>query len=70
MIQYVLSQVTDVDINEIWMVGDRPEDCECAKSANINFIWAKIMRDKFIPGMHEEQITDIDYETLLKFMAI
>ena len=70
MLQYSFSQFADVDLNETWMVGDRPEDLECAKAAKVNFIWAPIMRDKFVPGMHEEQIIDIERQTLLKFLAI
>lgn len=53
----------------VWMIGDRPEDQGCAESAGINFMWANIARNKFIPGEHE-QITHINREVLLKFLAI
>jgi len=54
---------------ETWMIGDRPEDKGCAETAKINFMWADIVRNKFIPGEHE-QIIHIDREVLLKFLAI
>jgi hypothetical protein len=34
---------------------DRPEDEACAKNAGINFMWANIFRQRFLPGMYEVQ---------------
>ena len=36
-----------------WMIGDRPEDEQAATSAEINFMWADIWRNRFLPGLHE-----------------
>ncbi|MEY3867523.1 MAG: hypothetical protein RLZZ338_1414 [Cyanobacteriota bacterium] len=58
------------DSSLCWMVGDRVEDFECAKSAQINFIWADIMLSKFRPGIHEHPIANISAETLMKFLSL
>ncbi|MFB2970392.1 HAD-IIIA family hydrolase [Aerosakkonema sp. BLCC-F183] len=70
IIMIVISKNGAYDKQNNWMVGDRTEDFECAKSSGINFIWADIMLDKFNPGIHERTIANIDKETLLKFLAI
>lgn len=35
-----------VHINGAWMIGDRPEDEQCAAAAHINFMWADVWRDR------------------------
>ncbi len=39
--------------DEAWMVGDRPEDEEAATTAEINFMWADIWRNRFLPGVYK-----------------
>ncbi|MBH8566755.1 HAD hydrolase-like protein [Nostoc sp. CENA67] len=46
-----------VEVGEAWMVGDRPEDEQCATNAGINFCPANVWRDRFRPGVFEHQIT-------------
>lgn len=43
----------DVDINNSWSIGDRLEDEACAQNAGINFMWADIFRQRFLPCMYE-----------------
>jgi D-glycero-D-manno-heptose 1,7-bisphosphate phosphatase len=50
--------------NKIWYVGDRDEDEQAAKAANINFIWADIWRMRFTPGVHEMSVTPKQIEFL------
>lgn len=57
-------------LNDAWMVGDRPEDKQCAKAAGINFIPAAVMLAKFTPGMSEIACTHTDPDVLLKFLAL
>lgn len=40
--------------DKVWYVGDREEDEQAAKAANIDFIWADIWRRRFTPGVHEK----------------
>ena len=56
---------------DFWMIGDRPEDKGCAETGKINFMWADIVRNKFI-AEHEQiaHIDRVDREVLLKFLAI
>ena len=58
------------DIEAIWMIGDRPEDKGSAEAAGINFMWADIVRNRFIPGIHEQDLRGIEPDTLLRFLAI
>lgn len=60
-----------VNPSECWMIGDRPEDEQCAAAANINFMWADVWRDRFKKGLGEVDLSDrhIDKEVLLKFLA-
>ncbi len=50
-------------IDECWMVGDRPEDEQCAINARINFCPADVWRDacggklRFRPGMFAHHVT-------------
>lgn len=41
------------DNSEAWMIGDRPEDEQAAAAAEINFMWADIWRNRFLPGVYE-----------------
>lgn len=45
-----------------WLVGDRPEDQQCAIAAGINFLWAEIWRSRFLPGIHEHTVTPAQVE--------
>ncbi|MEH1821499.1 MAG: HAD hydrolase-like protein [Nostoc sp.] len=45
------------DVDEIWMVGDRPEDEQCAINAGINFCPAVVWRDRFRAGIFDHQVT-------------
>jgi D-glycero-D-manno-heptose 1,7-bisphosphate phosphatase len=40
------------DINQAWMVGDRPEDEQAAAAAGINFMWADIWRERWRTGKY------------------
>jgi D-glycero-D-manno-heptose 1,7-bisphosphate phosphatase len=59
------------EIEDMWMVGDRPEDRQCAAAAEINFMWADIWRYCFTRGMGDMDVTnhDITREELLAFLA-
>jgi D-glycero-D-manno-heptose 1,7-bisphosphate phosphatase len=35
------------ELEDCWMVGDRPEDEQCAQNAGINFMWADIWRERW-----------------------
>ena len=35
------------ELIDCWMVGDRPEDEQCANNAGINFMWADIWRQRW-----------------------
>lgn len=37
----------------IWYVGDRPEDEAAAGEAGVNFMWADIWRDRWIPAEYK-----------------
>lgn len=60
----------NAEAKNAWIIGDRPEDFECAKSIRIKFIWADFMLDKFNPGIYERTVLGIDRETLMEFLAI
>lgn len=47
-----------VNPSECWMIGDRPEDEQCAAAANINFMWADVWRDRFKKGLGEVDLSD------------
>lgn len=57
-------------LEDAWMVGDRPEDKQCAEAAGINFIPAAVMLAKFTPGMSEIACTHTDPAVLLEFLAL
>lgn len=52
MIEYCLIE-NKCDRNECWMIGDRPEDEECARNAGINFLPADIWHQRHRPGIHQ-----------------
>ena len=58
------------EIEESWMIGDRSEDRGSAEAAEINFMWADIVRNKFIPGIHEQDLRGVEPDALLRFLAI
>ncbi|WP_099068907.1 HAD hydrolase-like protein [Nostoc linckia] len=47
----------ELSLENSWMVGDRPEDEQCAINAGINFCPADVWRDRFRPGMFAHQVT-------------
>ncbi len=47
MIVYSLWSKPGIKLADCWMVGDRPEDEQCAQNAGINFMWADIWRDRW-----------------------
>lgn len=59
------------DLSNCWMIGDRPEDQQCAEAAGAKFIWASIMHNKFAgPGMREIDCQHIDPNVLIEFLAL
>lgn len=58
--------------DEFWFIGDREEDYEAAKEANIDFMWADVWRSKFLKGLSEIDLTNrqIDKDTLVHFLAL
>jgi D-glycero-D-manno-heptose 1,7-bisphosphate phosphatase len=70
----VVQAVLDFELNlgskptEIWMTGDRPEDRQCAETANILFIWADVVLSKFTGEMRQP---DLDSEfPITRFLSI
>lgn len=57
-------------LDNAWMVGDRPEDEQCATAAGINFIPTEMMLAKFTSGMSEIDCTHTDPNVLLRFLAL
>ncbi|MBW4675910.1 MAG: HAD-IIIA family hydrolase [Desmonostoc geniculatum HA4340-LM1] len=55
----ILHNLESIEVEECWMVGDRPEDEQCAVNAGagINFCPANVWRDRFRSGMFEHQVT-------------
>lgn len=49
---------------ECWYIGDRSEDQAAANAAGIDFLWANIWRDRFLPGIHEHAVSRLQ----LKFL--
>jgi D-glycero-D-manno-heptose 1,7-bisphosphate phosphatase len=52
MIQHVLIS-NEADRLMCWMIGDRPEDERAAKSAEVNFMWADIWRERWRTGEYK-----------------
>jgi phosphoglycolate phosphatase-like HAD superfamily hydrolase len=54
-----------------WMIGDRPEDQQCAEAAGVKFIWASVMHAKFAgPEMREIECQHIEPNILMEFLAL
>lgn len=71
MIQYAFTDLYNSEVSpDAWMIGDRPEDQECAAAAGIKFMWASVMHAKFQPGMKEIPCTHIDPDVLIEFLSI
>jgi D-glycero-D-manno-heptose 1,7-bisphosphate phosphatase len=66
MIQYVLTGIEDEGktVDEAWMVGDRPEDGQCAINAGINFCPADVWRNKFRTGVFTHAVTPAQLQFL------
>lgn len=52
------------DVEEMMMIGDRPEDEQAAVNAGINFCPANVWRDRFKPGIFTHQVTLAQLEFL------
>ena len=66
----LLASQTLADLSDCWMIGDRPEDKECAAAAGVKFVWAEVMHAKFQPGMKEIPCKHIDPDVLIEFLSI
>lgn len=59
------------DLSDCWMIGDRPEDQQCAEAAGVKFVWASVMHAKFAgPGMREINCQHIEPDILMEFLAL
>jgi D-glycero-D-manno-heptose 1,7-bisphosphate phosphatase len=71
MIELAMRGFSDLDIAQSWMIGDRPEDQQCAEAAGIKFVWASVMHSKFAsPGMREIECQHIAPDILMEFLAL
>jgi len=71
MIELATKGFSDLDIAQSWMIGDRPEDQQCAEAAGIKFVWASVMHSKFAgPGMREIECQHIAPDILMEFLAL
>jgi D-glycero-D-manno-heptose 1,7-bisphosphate phosphatase len=59
------------DLSDCWMIGDRPEDQQCAEAAGVKFVWASVMHTKFAgPGMREIECQHLDPDVLVQFLSL
>src|SRR4028118_1129431 len=59
------------DLSNCWMVGDRPEDQQCAEAAGVKFVWASVMHAKFAgPGMPQSEWQHIEPDVLMQFLRL
>lgn len=59
------------DLSNCWMIGDRPEDQQCAAASGVKFIWASILHAKFAGlGMREIECQHIDSDVLIEFLSL
>jgi D-glycero-D-manno-heptose 1,7-bisphosphate phosphatase len=59
------------ELTDCWMIGDRPEDQQCAEAAGVKFVWASVMHAKFAgPGMREIECQHIDPNVLTQFLSL
>lgn len=51
----IMKGIDDLDEmpDQVWMIGDRQEDEAAAQTAGVNFMWADVWRNRFLPGMPE-----------------
>lgn len=71
MIELAITRFNDLEIAECWMIGDRPEDQECAQGAGVKFVWASVMHAKFAgPGMRELECQHTDPSVLIEFLSL
>lgn len=59
------------ELKDCWMIGDRPEDQQCAEAAGVKFVWASVMHAKFAdPGMREIECQHLDPDVLVHFLSL
>lgn len=59
------------ELKDCWMIGDRPEDQQCAEAAGVKFVWASVMHAKFAgPGMEDIDGQHIAPDILMQFLAL
>ena len=59
------------DLSNCWMIGDRPEDQQCAEAAGVKFVWASVLHAEFAgPGMREIDCQHIAPDVLMEFLAL
>ena len=58
------------DLSDCWMIGDRPEDQQCAEAAEVKFVWASVMHAKFAGSMREVECQHIDPNLLTEFLSL
>ncbi|RAM47957.1 MAG: polynucleotide kinase [Hapalosiphonaceae cyanobacterium JJU2] len=51
----IMKGIDDLDEmpDQLWMIGDHQEDEAAAQTAGVNFMWADIWRNRFLPRMYE-----------------
>jgi D-glycero-D-manno-heptose 1,7-bisphosphate phosphatase len=71
MIELAMRGFSDLDIAQSWVIGDRPEDQQCAEAAGVKFVWAAVMHAKFAgSGMREIECQHIDPDVLTEFLSL
>jgi D-glycero-D-manno-heptose 1,7-bisphosphate phosphatase len=59
------------ELKDCWMIGDRPEDQQCAEAAGVKFVWASVMHAKFAgSGMREVECQHFDPNVLTEFLSL
>lgn len=67
----LIAAQTLAELKDCWMIGDRPEDQQCAEAAEVKFVWASVMHAKFAgPGMREIECQHISPDILMEFLAL
>ncbi|MEG3875759.1 HAD-IIIA family hydrolase [Microcoleus sp. herbarium7] len=67
----LLASQTVTNLSDCWMIGDRPEDQQCAIAAGVKFIWASVLHTKFAgPGVREIECQHIDVDVLTEFLSL
>jgi D-glycero-D-manno-heptose 1,7-bisphosphate phosphatase len=71
MIELAATEFSDLEIADCWMIGDRPEDEQCAAAAGVKFVWASVLHAKFAgPGMREIECQHIEPDVLMEFLSL